>query len=295
MDRYEQRLRRALRCYPRHYREQPGEEIIATTLELRESDTTADERWGLVKAGLLTRLRERPPFLRWLAYRSLDTRVPPRYRMWVRDDVLGRWYALRRLVAVVGVSSLVLIPLSYVTNPGGGLVSFLIDPVEWSSWSTVWITAPTGIIVGVWAAALSVLSLATAGHYRRTMLRKHGFPPTAHPRPRRSRAVRTATGAHWATDPSGHGARRGRGQLGRRRPEATAAAVAAPAAKVAAARRAVPKRRPRGPRFSSGDRSCGGSGETATARWYSSSRIRAKRSSMALPGPDTHPWPARCQ
>ncbi len=33
MDRYESELRRALRWYPRHYRERHGDEIVATALD----------------------------------------------------------------------------------------------------------------------------------------------------------------------------------------------------------------------------------------------------------------------
>ncbi|GAA3741737.1 hypothetical protein HDA32_003395 [Spinactinospora alkalitolerans] len=180
MDRYEWELRRALRWYPPHYRERHGEEIIATALELRELDeleVSRAERWGLVKAGLLTRLRERPPFPRWLAYRLLGVRVPFRYRMWVRDEVLGRWFGLRTSATSLSFYFLLLIPFFWLTGSGESVYTVFFEPRDVYSFGVDLGSVPLAAVIGVWGGVTVALTWATLGFGRRRILRKHGFHP----------------------------------------------------------------------------------------------------------------------
>lgn len=163
-DRHEHRLRRALRYYPRHYRERHGEEIVATALELADPADPASLRTqyrDLVRAGLATRWRERPPMGRWLLYRLFDVRVPFRYRMWARDDLLGRRYWLRRGVSLLALHLAVAVPLCLLPpRPTVDLFGLSMDR--------------TAIMATV-ALLLVLTSLPTTGRYRRRMLDKHDF------------------------------------------------------------------------------------------------------------------------
>jgi hypothetical protein len=183
MDAYEERLRRALRWYPRHYRERHGEEIVATALDLRAPGSDAVDRAelrGLAVAGLRTRLRERPPPGAWARYRFLGTRVPYRHRMWVRDDVTGRGYAARRigwslaalLVPVVLLSPLaVLVPMATGVDPWGTGHTMGLLPKAWENITGL------GLLWGVvW------FGLQGFGRRDRTStLRRHDFHPDGRP------------------------------------------------------------------------------------------------------------------
>ncbi|GAB3213688.1 hypothetical protein ACQEU5_19425 [Marinactinospora thermotolerans] len=183
MDAYERQLRRALRWYPRHYRESRGEEIVATALELRApgaQEVDRAELRGLALAGLRTRVREHPPLRAWAAYRFLGARVPYRYRMWARDDVVGRWFAVRRfgwgLAALVVVMAACL-PLAY----GGALYAGL-DP--WGDDYTVGL-APKVVESLLAAGSLWLVFWVTAQFVTRfdrdSVLARHGFAPEAEP------------------------------------------------------------------------------------------------------------------
>ncbi|WP_174546325.1 hypothetical protein [Nocardiopsis dassonvillei] len=183
MDAYEQQLRRALRWYPRHYRESRGEEIVATALELRAPDAQTVERaelWGLALAGLRTQVREHPPLRAWAAYRLLGARVPYRYRMWARDDAVGRWFTVRRfgwgLVALVVVMAAFL-PLAY----GGALYAGL-DP-----WGDAYTVGPVPKVVesllaagGLWLALWGTAQFVVRFD-RDSVLARHGFAPETPP------------------------------------------------------------------------------------------------------------------
>ncbi|WP_406290643.1 hypothetical protein [Embleya sp. NBC_00896] len=98
-DTYESRSRLLLRAYPRRYRSAREAELLGTLLDAAPPGATRPsipEAWDIVRGGLTTRLRDRPPPHHWLAYRLLGKRVPHRYRMWVRDDALGRFLFVRR-------------------------------------------------------------------------------------------------------------------------------------------------------------------------------------------------------
>ncbi|WP_406300833.1 hypothetical protein OG948_57870 (plasmid) [Embleya sp. NBC_00888] len=98
-DTYERHSRLLLRTYPPRYRDAREAELIGTLLDAAPPGATRPsmgEAWDIVRGGLLTRLRDRPPLHHWLAYRLFAKRVPDRYRMWVRDDALGRFHFLRR-------------------------------------------------------------------------------------------------------------------------------------------------------------------------------------------------------
>ena len=181
MDAYEQQLRRALRWYPRHYRESRGEEIVATALELRAPgavEVESAELRGLALAGVRTRMRERPPLWAWAGYRLLGARVPYRYRMWARDDASGRWFTVRRFawallahVVVVGACA----PLAV-----GGALYAGVDP--WGMEYTMGLVPKameSMLMLGalwsvVWVAAQFVVRLD-----RRSVLARHGFDTEA--------------------------------------------------------------------------------------------------------------------
>ncbi|WAE71030.1 DUF5313 family protein [Streptomonospora nanhaiensis] len=178
MDAYEQQLRRALRWYPRHYRESRGEEIVATALELRAPGATTVDRAelrGLALAGVRTRLRERPPLWAWAGYRLFGSRLPYRYRMWARDDATGRWFAVRRfawgLVALMAVMA-ACAPLAvggalYAgVGPGGG--EYTVGPMPKAAESLL-------AVGGLW------LSLFVFRLDRGSVLARHGFAPGAEP------------------------------------------------------------------------------------------------------------------
>lgn len=177
MDVYEQRLRRALRWYPRHYRESRGEEIVATVLELRAPGADTVDRAelrGLVLGGLRTRLRERPPLWTWAGYRLLGSRVPHRYRMWVRDDALGRWFAVRRFGG--GAVALALVAAVCAPLAVGGALYAGLDP--WGYEHTVGF-APKAVESTLGLTALAAVPWAVAqfliGLDRRAVLARHGF------------------------------------------------------------------------------------------------------------------------
>jgi hypothetical protein len=92
MDTYERHCRRLLRAYPIRWRERRGDELIGTLLDLAEPGQRYPSPRGsfdVVRAGLLTRWREHPPLGHWLLYRLAGKRLPSKWRMWTRDDILG--------------------------------------------------------------------------------------------------------------------------------------------------------------------------------------------------------------
>lgn len=113
-DEFERSARFWLRAYPVRWRAVRGAELIGVLRDLAGPDATRlslREGLGLLRAGWATRWRDGPPLRTRLAYRWLDTPIPPRYREWARDDIDGRWFDTRRflrsqfpvLVAIWGV------------------------------------------------------------------------------------------------------------------------------------------------------------------------------------------------
>lgn len=87
-----------LRAYPRRWRYAYGEDLVGTLLDLAGPDArTVRVRDGVsvVRAGWSLRWREHPPLLPWLGYRMFEMRLPARYRYWVMDDLLDRFYTAR--------------------------------------------------------------------------------------------------------------------------------------------------------------------------------------------------------
>ncbi|MEV4750524.1 hypothetical protein AB0K21_29535 [Streptosporangium sp. NPDC049248] len=102
---YERRCRLLMRAYPPRFRQSRGDELLSTLLDLQEpSQTTPSLRESLdvIRGGLAVRLQDRPPFWRWLLYRTLFLRLPLKYRMWARDDIQGRFYIFRRYYGPLG-------------------------------------------------------------------------------------------------------------------------------------------------------------------------------------------------
>lgn len=118
-DAYERRCRLLLRAYPPRYRRSRGAELLGTLLDAAEPGRDTPplrDAWDVIRGGMLFRLRDRPPVHWWLAYRTLDRRLPYRYRWWVRDDVLGRGYHLRRALPLYVMMSLQAGALSLVSG-----------------------------------------------------------------------------------------------------------------------------------------------------------------------------------
>jgi Family of unknown function (DUF5313) len=148
-------LHRLLRAYPVPWRQQRGAELIGTVLDLTPDDRRLGWRLraDLVRGGWVTRLREHPPPLRWLAYR-FGVRLPPRWQAWVRQDVLGRFF-LVRLLPVTSAPPLVALWAD---------IRFFHDRLWWIPFSTV--------------TALNLVALRRA---RGSALRRHGLADDGQP------------------------------------------------------------------------------------------------------------------
>lgn len=97
-DPFRRSAQRWMRAYPRRWRRARGEELLGVLEDLAAPGAARlDVRSGLdlLRAGLATRWRTRPPFWRWLLYRALDVRLPPEHRAWALDDIDGATYGLR--------------------------------------------------------------------------------------------------------------------------------------------------------------------------------------------------------
>lgn len=124
--RFERSVHRWLRAYPRRWRTHREDEMTAVLADLAGADARRiglRDGLGVVRAGLLTRLRTRPPLRQVAAYRLFGRRLPAQYRAWVRDDIEGALYPLRMGVLVPLVIVMVMVPV--LTLAGGGPVQFL--------------------------------------------------------------------------------------------------------------------------------------------------------------------------
>ncbi|MEO3786860.1 hypothetical protein ABGB12_26335 [Actinocorallia sp. B10E7] len=162
---FEQRCDLLLRSYPPRYRQIRRDEILGTLLDAAEPHATAPsvrECWDVIRGGIATRLRERPPFHRWLAYRLMDIPVPYRYRMWVRDDALGRFHILRsNLGHLVFMYLVMLATWAWMAFTSGDAALPAMSPTAW-----------TILAVG---AVITVVNPLFHQAFRRRILLKHDF------------------------------------------------------------------------------------------------------------------------
>ncbi len=168
----EERLRAALRWYPRHIRQAYGEEIVATALELHEAGG-GGPRPGpeLVRAGLAARVRNTPGPLRRAGYRLLGIAPPARYRAWAAADLADRRYPLRVLLW----SLLWLVPIAALSV--GGPLYAGIDP--WGDEHTLGLlpkAAENAVALGTPVYAFVAIALFLGPLDRDGLRRRQGLP-----------------------------------------------------------------------------------------------------------------------
>lgn len=160
----------ALRAYPVPWRTERGAELRDTVRVL----LPPGRRPGvlllidLVYNGWRTRLREHPPVGVWLRYRLLDGSTPPRWRPWMRQEILGSGFLIRRLAPAALTFGVLFLAL----GPGNAVRSSML-----SSWSV-------GAVVGY------TVALPFRDRLRRRALARHGLGSAEGP-PRRP--------VHWPT------------------------------------------------------------------------------------------------
>ncbi|MET7302618.1 hypothetical protein [Embleya sp. NPDC005575] len=174
-DSYESRSRALLRAYPPRYRIVREAELLGTLLDAAPLGATRPsirDAWDVIRGGLTTRLRDRPPLHRRLAYRLFGVPVPHRYRMWVRDDALGRFFFVRNNLGSHLITSGVFLPGMIVYGPHFTPLP-PSAPMRWA-FLTVFV--------------LAIFNPLYAKSVRTRTLHKHGFAadgtdPTSSPRP----------------------------------------------------------------------------------------------------------------
>lgn len=95
---FERSARFWLRAFPRRWRVARGEEVLGVLRDLAAPDATrldARSAANLVRHGWATRWRGRPPWHRWLGYRTLDLSLPRQCRGWAADDIDGALFPMR--------------------------------------------------------------------------------------------------------------------------------------------------------------------------------------------------------
>lgn len=135
---------RWLAAYPRRWRATRTAEVVDLLADLappgaRRLDLRSGI--GLVRAGWATRWRQHPPLLPWLGYVLLERRLDVRYREWVRDDVEGWLFTVRRALLT---GSLV---LAFVASLGWG------DGAAPTQFLAVWLPGAVGVTV-LWGRVL---------------------------------------------------------------------------------------------------------------------------------------------
>lgn len=170
---YERRCLTLLRAYPPRYRAARGDELLGILLDVatpgRETPSIR-ESWDVIRRGLLTRWRARPPLGRWLLYRAFGTRLPYAYRWWARDDILGRWYAVRDALGYLLIAG----PATAAAGSGSVVLAHIADGVS--------IGSNSPFLSGVWAAAgAALMSVILTKSRRRRALKKHEFHPDGTP------------------------------------------------------------------------------------------------------------------
>ncbi|ACZ83727.1 DUF5313 family protein [Streptosporangium roseum] len=163
-DAYADRCHLLLRvAYPPRFMQARGEEFLSTLLDLAEPGRTRPDLrtvLDVVRASVVWRLREHPPLWRWLCYRLFGKRLPFRYRWWVRDDVLGRFFLVRLLGAWL---SLVFLPFTLTD-----VFRLMGEPGSW------------GIKIG-WLLGTCLTAFTSRRQIRRDLLAKHQFTPNGTP------------------------------------------------------------------------------------------------------------------
>jgi hypothetical protein len=101
--RFERAVAFWLRAYPRRWRAVRMGEVTAVLADTagpgaRRLDAAA--ALGLLRGGWATRWREHPPLGAYVAYRLFDRRLPARYQAWVRADIDGPLFPLRRMLTM---------------------------------------------------------------------------------------------------------------------------------------------------------------------------------------------------
>lgn len=123
----ERSARRWMRAYPRRWRVTFGDDFVGVLSDVADPNVRRvplREAAEIVRAGWALRLRERPPFWRWLGYRLLAIKLPEQYRFWVIDDLLGALFGLR-----VALSNLIILLPAFVTFWGLAPESFS-NPIQ---------------------------------------------------------------------------------------------------------------------------------------------------------------------
>ncbi|WP_329249874.1 hypothetical protein OG417_03980 [Actinoallomurus sp. NBC_01490] len=174
---YERRCLTLLRAYPPRYRAARGNELLGTLLDVatpgRETPSIR-ESWDVVRGGLRTRWRAHPPVGRWLLYRGFGARLPYAYRWWARDDILGRWFAVRNGLGFLLLGG----PVLVAGETGGAVLVHIVDGVPIRSnlpvlGSGLWWTVATIVLMSV---------ILTMDKRRRALkLKKHEFHPDGTP------------------------------------------------------------------------------------------------------------------
>jgi hypothetical protein len=163
------RLERLVRAYPPSWRAERGSELCDTVTELLGPGTSGlGPRLvlDLLIGGWATRLREHPPVLVWLRYRLLDLTPPPRWRVWLAQDIAGRFFPARR---------------------GAQWLLFTGLPVGWSAAQGHWTVSPLAVLV--WLSIWVLMTVILRARVRRQAYARHGFDsagrwlPVAAPRP----------------------------------------------------------------------------------------------------------------
>jgi len=101
----ERQIRRAAHAFPPRWRQHSGDELVATALASLAPDVRRAPRRLLVDivlAGWRERLRDRPPFYRWVPY-LMGVPIHPKWQVWARDDIGGALYPQRVALRVTCV------------------------------------------------------------------------------------------------------------------------------------------------------------------------------------------------
>jgi hypothetical protein len=163
-----------LRAYPRRWRTASGADLVGTLLDLVEPGAWT-VRWrdgvSVVRAGWALRWREHPPLGPWLAYRLFERKLSAQHRAWTMDDLLGRFFLVRR-----GVSALAVV-----------VTTFLVLSAVFPVLAPRIFANPTGF-VSVYGAMVFGLALLPPGPgVRRTWRRHVGAQIPVELRPRSER------------------------------------------------------------------------------------------------------------
>lgn len=140
-ERPERQIRRAAHAFPPRWRRHSGEELVATALASLAPDAERAPRRLLVDivlAGWRERRRDRPPLYRWVPY-AVGVPIHPRWQVWARDDINGRFYPLRVwLRSMTPIVPLALVGILTLSAPLNAWLGGLSGAVAGSAVSAVW-------------------------------------------------------------------------------------------------------------------------------------------------------------